>query len=208
MLSNWTPGAKFDLIQIPPPKLPVCVLNSQFLRVFCSRSELLCTEEKWQFPVEGRMRPNTSKIWDFLPTSLLLALWRYLMASRRHTSLRQADECLLGNGWWAESEHRGNQRVGGFTIFQISPTSFPFGYPHIGLRNHGILEFEENRKFWKSGHSSFNHLCTFSSHICWVLSLHLALTRPWAHSGGDEQRSVVSVRSIWGNGRGGKGTSE
>lgn len=40
-------GAKFDLIQIPSPPFPVCVLNWQFLRLFCSGSELLCTKEKW-----------------------------------------------------------------------------------------------------------------------------------------------------------------
>lgn len=180
MPPNWTPGVKFDLIQIPPPKLPpgVCfkfTISRGFLSPYHSSSVLRRNDNS---PGSDRRSPISSKTWAIPSTNLLLALWKYLMASRGPI----LQEGLMNLSWGKmvalSLNARGTQRVCYFTSFQVSPTCFPSESVHTGPRSHRVLQLGENEKFWNSVISHLIiHSCMFSSNVSWVLLLFLTLIR-------------------------------
>lgn len=156
---NWTPGATFHLIQIPPPKLPpsACfkfTISRGFLAPYHSSSVLRRNDNS---PWSDRCSPISSKTWAILSTNLLLALWKYLMASRGPI----LQEGLMNLSWGEmiglSLNAWGTQRVCYFTSFQVSPTCFSSESVHTGPKSHRVLELGENENFWSSSHQSFNH---------------------------------------------------
>ena len=140
MLSNWTPGAKFVLIQIPLPKFPVCVFQIHNFSGFSAslyRREMTIpcgVKDTAQYPQRSETSHRIISCWHFENMS-----WG---AGGTHLREKLMDVFWERDGGLSLNlEVRG---VGDFASFQISPTCFPVGSPHIALRRHRILELGEN----------------------------------------------------------------